>query len=153
MGVVDVAVVKGGDGVTAERQRLAVHILLPAFRDDRPVRLDRLVLFLGLLQAPRQTELRGQVLGVYLRGDGVMEDRLVEVLLSRAAKAKIAEIYLLTTSAEDYFPRFGFTRTQRSVVPEGLKASAEFQGACPDTATVMSRTLGDRIAVGVRPNE
>jgi amino-acid N-acetyltransferase len=86
------------------------------------------------------------------RGAGIGH-RLVEELLSRAEQGKIVEIYLLTTSAEDYFPRFGFSRTTRSSVPEALKASAEFQGACPDTATVMIRTLGERIGFGAQPDE
>ena len=44
-------------------------------------------------------------------------------------------------SASD-LPRFGFTRTARSSVPEALKASAEFQGACPDSAVMMTRRFG-----------
>jgi amino-acid N-acetyltransferase len=67
---------------------------------------------------------------------------LVEQLLERAEKAGVDELYLLTTTAEKYFPKFGFTRTTRSAVPDSLKSSAEFRGACPDTAIVMSRPIG-----------
>jgi amino-acid N-acetyltransferase len=62
--------------------------------------------------------------------------------LEQADAAGIEEVYLLTTTAEKYFPRFGFNRTARSAVPEAVKASAEFQGACPDTAVVMKRLVG-----------
>ena len=67
---------------------------------------------------------------------------LVERLLESAERAGIEELFLLTTTAEEYFPRFGFTRTTRAAVPDALKASAEFQGACPDTAVVMTRRFG-----------
>jgi N-acetylglutamate synthase-like GNAT family acetyltransferase len=84
--------------------------------------------------------LRSAVVAPEHRGTGIGRN-LVEELLSRAAKAGIEEVYLLTTSAEDYFPQFGFRRAPRSAVPEPLKGSAEFQGACPESATVMVRSL------------
>lgn len=51
------------------------------------------------------------------------------------------EVFLLTTSAERYFPRLGFVVIGRDTVPEGVRASVEFRGACPDTAVVMHRKL------------
>lgn len=56
---------------------------------------------------------------------------------SRGAKA----LYLLTTTAERYFPTFGFTTTSRDAVPADVRATAEFQGACPASATVMVREI------------
>ena len=67
--------------------------------------------------------------------------RLVETILERAASQGIEEVYLLTTTAVDYFPRFGFSQTPRSEAPEELRASREFQGACPDTAILMKHSL------------
>lgn len=55
---------------------------------------------------------------------------------ARGAKA----LYLLTTTAEGYFPTFGFHATARDTVPDDVRATAEFQGACPASATVMVRT-------------
>ena len=51
-------------------------------------------------------------------------------------------LYLLTTTAESYFPSFGFAPTSREAVPEDVRATAEFQGACPASAAVMVRTQG-----------
>jgi amino-acid N-acetyltransferase len=85
--------------------------------------------------------LRSAVVSPEHRGSGVGR-RLVERLLEGAEVAGIEELYLLTTTADQYFPRFGFTRTTRSAVPDAVKASAEFQGACPDTAVVMTRRVG-----------
>jgi amino-acid N-acetyltransferase len=80
--------------------------------------------------------LRSAVIAAEHRGTGIGR-RLVEALLASARSTGIEQIYLLTTTAADYFPRFGFTRISRSEVPHAIKASVEFQGACPDTATVM----------------
>jgi len=85
--------------------------------------------------------LRSAVVSRNHRGSGIGR-RLVERLLERAEEAGIEDLYLLTTTAEKYFPRFGFTRTTRSAVPDAVKSSAEFQGACPDTAVVMTRRVG-----------
>ena len=85
--------------------------------------------------------LRSAVVAPQLRGTGVGR-RLVEQVLERAVEDGIDELYLLTTTAENYFPRFGFKPTTRAAVPEELKSSAEFRGACPDTAVVMKRRLG-----------
>jgi N-acetylglutamate synthase-like GNAT family acetyltransferase len=92
--------------------------------------------------------LRSAVIAPEHRGTGIGRG-LVEALLSRAAEEGIGEVYLLTTTAEDYFPRFGFRRSTRSAVPDALKSSAEFQGACPETATVMARSI--RKSAGADP--
>jgi amino-acid N-acetyltransferase len=84
--------------------------------------------------------LRSAVVAPESRGSGIGR-QLVEEALKRAEADGIDELYLLTTTAEKYFPRFGFTPTTRAAVPEKLKSSAEFQGACPDTAVVMKRRL------------
>jgi amino-acid N-acetyltransferase len=85
--------------------------------------------------------LRSAVVAADHRGGGIGR-RLVEQVLERAEEDGIDELYLLTTTAEEYFPRFGFARTTRTAVPEELKSSAEFRGACPETAVVMRRRLG-----------
>ena len=84
--------------------------------------------------------LRSAVVSPEHRSSGVGR-RLVERILERASDDGIEELFLLTTTAEKYFPRFGFSSTARSAVPAAVKASAEFQGACPDTAVVMTRRV------------
>jgi N-acetylglutamate synthase-like GNAT family acetyltransferase len=72
------------------------------------------------------------------RGLGrTLVSRAIALAESRGAKA----LYLLTTSAEHYFPGFGFTKTSRDAVPDDVRATAEFQGACPASATVMVREM------------
>lgn len=95
---------------------------------------------IGLEKFGSAALLRSAVVSSDRRGSGIGR-RLVEQLLERAEEAGVDEVYLLTTTAEKYFPRFGFTRTARSAVPDVVKSSAEFQGACPDTAVVMTRRI------------
>ena len=95
---------------------------------------------IGLEKFGSAALLRSAVVSRDRRGSGVGR-RLVEQLLERAEEAGVDEVYLLTTSADKYFPRFGFTRTTRSAVPDVVKSSAEFHGACPDTAVVMTRRI------------
>ena len=62
---------------------------------------------------------------------------LVRAVFDRARDGGLREIYLLTTTAERWFPRFGFTPIERDQVPEALRASVEFREACPASAAVM----------------
>ncbi len=93
---------------------------------------------IGLEKYGSAALVRSAVVSPPSRGTGVGR-QLVESIVERANQEGIDDIYLLTTTAENYFPRFGFARTTRAAVPETVKASAEFRGACPDTAVVMSR--------------
>ncbi len=74
------------------------------------------------------------------RGTGIGE-ALVTSLLARAKSNGVHTLVLLTTTAERWFPRFGFVEIAREEAPPALYASAEFRGACPATAVVMRREL------------
>lgn len=67
--------------------------------------------------------------------------RLTEGILDLAEHHQLSSISLLTETAKDYFPRFGFVEVSRKDLPEPLKDSAEFKGACPDSAIAMTMTL------------
>ena len=75
------------------------------------------------------------------RGTGLGR-ALVERALESARSAGARQAYLLTLTAETWFPRLGFRVIAREDVPESVRASAEFQGACPASAVVMTRPLG-----------
>jgi amino-acid N-acetyltransferase len=55
-------------------------------------------------------------------------------------------LYLLTTTAEHYFPRFGFTEVGRDAVPQEIRDTLEFRSACPESAVAMARPLHVRPA-------
>jgi amino-acid N-acetyltransferase len=66
---------------------------------------------------------------------------LVTRALDTARDAGARDAYLLTTTAEGWFPRFGFTPIARDAVPPGVRESVEFREACPASAVVMHRPL------------
>jgi phosphinothricin acetyltransferase len=75
---------------------------------------------------------------------------LVSRCIAEARGARLETLVLLTTTAAEYFPRFGFTAVARSAVPEAVQASEEFRGACPASATVMLATLSPRVRAAHR---
>jgi amino-acid N-acetyltransferase len=75
-----------------------------------------------------------------LRGTGLGHE-LVKAAEELAASRGVAELYLLTETAESWFPRLGYLPTTRDAVPAALTASPEFAGACPDSAAVLHKRL------------
>jgi amino-acid N-acetyltransferase len=67
--------------------------------------------------------------------------RLTEAAIDIARDAGRPAIYLLTTTAERFFPRFGFECVARDQVPADVQQSVEFTSACPASAIVMSKVL------------
>lgn len=74
------------------------------------------------------------------RGRGLGGD-LVRRLIGAADARGLRALYLLTTTAEHYFPRLGFARVDRVDVPAGIAATVEFRSACPASAIAMERPL------------
>ena len=73
----------------------------------------------------------GQGLGLYL----------TKASLDLAQQRGISRVYLLTETAGEFFPRFGFKSIGRSEVPEAVQQSVEFTSACPVNAMVMVLSL------------
>ena len=88
----------------------------------------------------RTALLRSVAVDAAHRGTG-LGARLVRQLIANARNEAIDSLFLLTTTAADWFVRFGFVRILRESVPEALHQSAELQGACPSTAIVMTLRL------------
>ena len=53
----------------------------------------------------------------------------------------LAELYLLTTTAEGFFPRLGWEPVARAELPAELAGSQELRGACPASAAAMRLRL------------
>lgn len=83
------------------------------------------------------------------RGTGLGQE-LVRRLLDQAHADGIERVVLLTTTADRFFPRFGFARVTRDQVDAALLSSPEFQGVCPASATVLQVDLS-RPPLLVRP--
>jgi len=86
--------------------------------------------------------LRSVAVAPGLHGRGLGQS-LVRTLLDEARRRSIRQVFLLTTTAADYFAGFGFRRLSREHAPRALQASTQFQGACPDSAALMVLPLVD----------
>ena len=62
-------------------------------------------------------------------------------LIARARSGGAEDVVLLTTTAAEWFPRFGFTAIPRDEAPEAVRGSAEFREACPASAVAMRLRL------------
>lgn len=87
--------------------------------------------------------LRSAAVAPQWRGKGVGQ-ALTRERIEWARGRRFSALYLLTTTASDYFPRFGFTPIARESAPDGIRGSREFAQACPASAAFMRLTLQQR---------
>ncbi|MFD2938309.1 arsenic resistance N-acetyltransferase ArsN2 [Spirosoma flavum] len=67
--------------------------------------------------------------------------QLIEKLVQQARQQGLATLYLITTTADAYFARLGFTAVERAQVPDSITRTPQFDGLCPVSAIVMKRNL------------
>ena len=84
--------------------------------------------------------LRSVVVDPIVQGQG-LGHRLSEAALSIAKGRGTATVFLLTTTAEKFFPKLGFEPLAREDVPASVQASIEFRSACCVSAAVMRKRL------------
>ena len=88
--------------------------------------------------------LRSVAVNAEQRSSGVGA-QLVRAQLEAAKNLNATSVSLLTTTANTYFPRFGFAIVQRCTLPVTLNDSLELRGACPDSAICLHLSLEQRI--------
>jgi amino-acid N-acetyltransferase len=76
------------------------------------------------------------------RGTG-LGGALVERAINAARTDGIRDLYLLTTTAADWAPRFGFTRIPRDHVNEAVRQSPQFLGGTCASAIAMHLGLSN----------
>lgn len=84
--------------------------------------------------------LRSAVVLEEYRGEGYGR-AAVRALETESRDSSIGTLYLLTTTAADFFERLGYERVERAAVPEAVRESAEFSDLCPSSAVAMCRRL------------
>lgn len=84
--------------------------------------------------------LRSAAVDASRRGQGI-GDALTRDRIAWARTRGLRAVYLLTTTAQNYFPRFGFVAASRDDAPDAIKRSREFADACPASAHFMKLTL------------
>jgi amino-acid N-acetyltransferase len=101
---------------------------------------DDLVAVAGLEVCCDNALLRSVAVRPAWRARGVGRE-LVERVVAEAERRGVRGLYLLTMTAEHYFPRFGFERVERDVVPGDIADTLEFRSTCPTSAVVMVRPV------------
>jgi len=87
--------------------------------------------------------LRSVVVAPGRRGTG-QGRALVAVAEGLAREAGINELYLLTETAVDWFPRLGYEVVDRATAAAAVGESVEFTTVCRDSGVPMRRSLASR---------
>ena len=84
--------------------------------------------------------LRSVVVERSARGNG-FGAALCDALEGEARADGVERLYLLTTTAADFFAERGYVEIERSAAPASIRRTAEFEDLCPATATCMEKSL------------
>lgn len=101
---------------------------------------DRIVAAAALERYGDAGLLRSVVVAADRRGTGLGRE-IVAAAESLAAAEGIRDLYLLTETAADWFPRLGWTVVERPVAAAAVGESVEFTTVCRDTGVPMHRRV------------
>lgn len=73
--------------------------------------------------------------------------RLVDRAETVAAALEIAELFLLTETAADWFAQLGYVPGSRDSAPAAIQTSPEFTGACPESAALYRKRVNGAATV------
>ncbi len=82
--------------------------------------------------------LRSLAVSPRYRGKGIAR-QLTKQVEQYAHSQGVEALYLLTTTAKDFFSTRGFQTINRDAAPAVLQETTEFQSLCPSTATCMAK--------------
>ena len=74
------------------------------------------------------------------RGKGLATQLLYKIE-KYARSQQIDTLYLLTLTAERFFAKQGYQKTDRKSAPAAIQETAEFKSLCPETAVCMKKRL------------
>ena len=96
--------------------------------------------FVGLEVFGADALLRSLVVPPEARGKGLGKS-IVEALAIEAKKIGIERLWLLTTTAADFFGTIGFEPAARPEAPRKIQTTREFRDLCPASAAFMKLDL------------
>src|SRR6185295_15841103 len=94
--------------------------------------------FGGLAVFGRHGLLRSFVAVERGRGAG---GKVLSHLIARARQLDLQDLWVLTTTAEGFATRYGFTRAERSAAPKEIAETGQFSTLCPATAVLLTYRL------------
>lgn len=95
---------------------------------------------LGTEAYGRLALLRSMAVDVKYRNNGIANS-LLQQILQISKENKIQTLFLLTTTAQNYFLKHGFEIVERNQLPDVIQNTKEFQDICPVSAVCMNRDL------------
>lgn len=98
---------------------------------------------LGVVGVERYGEnalLRSLVVAADHRGCGI-GGALLEHAEAYARSRGVRSLYLLTTTAEEFFAKHGYVYADRERAPVTIKSTREFSSLCPSSSALMVKTL------------
>jgi amino-acid N-acetyltransferase len=124
------------------RCALPVADLTPQRMDDFIVFEDggRVIATAGLQRFGRDGLLRSVAVDDDRRGQG-LGAALVEAIEQRARRCGLQALWLLTTTAADWFARRDYRAAARDDAPAAMRGSAEFGALCPSSAACLRKPM------------
>jgi len=104
-----------------------------------------LVAVVGLELYPPFGLLRSLAVAPTFRGRGLARE-LVAFAESFSASQGVESLFLLTTTAEEFFVRLGYVPASRSIAPQAIKATSQFSGLCPSSSAFLSKHIAPVLA-------
>lgn len=101
---------------------------------------DKLIGSVGIEAYGNAGLLRSVCVDAAYRNQGIAR-QLFEVARQEARRQAIRDLYLLTTTADQYFDQLGFVRVERITVPDAIQQTEQFSSLCPSSAIVMKQIL------------
>lgn len=95
---------------------------------------------LGTEAYGRLALLRSMAVDVKYRNNEIANS-LLQQILQISKENKIQTLFLLTTTAQNYFLKHGFEIVERNQLPDVIQNTKEFQDICPVSAVCMKRDL------------
>jgi amino-acid N-acetyltransferase len=80
--------------------------------------------------------LRSLVVQESFRGEG-LGAKLLEAAESLARSSSVRSLYLLTTTADEFFAARGYRRIVRDDAPASIRSTTQFSALCPASAILM----------------
>lgn len=84
--------------------------------------------------------LRSLAVSLESRGNSIGKE-LVNFAESRSASLGVSQLYLLTTTAYNYFERLGYKVINRDLAPEQIRQTSQFSSICPSSAVFMVKEI------------
>ena len=101
---------------------------------------ERVIGTIGVKQYGGAGLLRSLAVDPAWHGNGVGE-ALLQAAEESARRAGVHELWLLTTDAQAYFERRGYSPADRATAPMGLQSCTQFQTLSPAGAVCLSKPL------------